>query len=91
MVLAAYIIGHNGYALLEYGIRGKNIAMEYIAQGVLTLFPNLSSINLRNSIHLEIPLQWSYVGVSVSWSLLYIVIILFLAQWIFRKRSFDSV
>lgn len=91
MVIASYIIGHNGYALFEYGVRGKHIVMEYIAHIILTIFPNFSSINLRNSIHLDIPFDWNYLMIAIFLSLVYLAVVLFLAQWIFRRRSFDGV
>lgn len=91
MTIATYVIGHNGYALLEYGIQGKHAFMETIAHGILMIFPNLSSINMKSTIHLGLPVDMVYVMYSTGMMCLYIVVILFLAQYIFKKRSFDSV
>ncbi len=91
MTIASSIIGHGGYAILEYAMRSGSIVYMYFARLVLMVFPNLQSLNLKNlvattaSIHIE-----TYL-IAFVLSILYTTIILCLAAWIFEKKSFDAV
>ena len=55
LLIATYIIGHSGFALLEYGILAHNVFLESIAKGILTFFPNLEALNTKSMVHLLTP------------------------------------
>lgn len=90
-VLAAYIIGHGGYTLLEYGILNQNPFFEAIASAILMIFPNFLSLNFKSQIHHFEHFNFMQILPVFGFAILYIVIILFLSKIIFEKKSFDNI
>lgn len=92
LALATYIIGHSGYALLEYAKNNQNTMFEMIGNGILFFFPNLQALNIKNQIHnpeiitFDIHMMLIFVCASI-----YILILLFVSQYIFSKKSFDNI
>ncbi len=91
MTIASAIIGHGGYQILEYAIRSGSTVYMYFAQGVLILFPNLESLNLKNLVATTAIINIETYLMAFILSLVYTTIILCLAAWIFEKKSFDAV
>ncbi|MBX9809375.1 ABC transporter permease [Candidatus Gracilibacteria bacterium] len=91
VTIAFAIIGHGGYVVLEYAIRSGESFYLYFAQAILVFFPNLESLNLKNLVAttaiIDIPTYLIAFGLSV----VYTTIVLFLAAWLFEKKSFDNV
>lgn len=90
-VLATYIIAHSGYTMLEYGILNENIFFEKIAAAILMIFPNFVALNFKSQIHLNLPLDFSHIGIIFLFAILYLMILLFLSKYIFEKKSFDNI
>ncbi|MBC7503626.1 ABC transporter permease [Candidatus Gracilibacteria bacterium] len=91
MTIASTIIGHGGYVVLEYAIRSGNVVYMYFARGVLILFPNLASLNLKNLVATTAIVNIESYLIAFALSVIYLSIILCLAAWIFERKSFDSV
>jgi Cu-processing system permease protein len=91
MTIASAIIGHGGYQILEYAIRSGSMMYMYFARGVLVLFPNLESLNLKNLVATTAIIDIETYLIAFALSLVYTAIILALAAWIFEKKSFDAV
>jgi hypothetical protein len=91
MTIASTIIGHGGYAILEYAIRSGSGVYMYFARGVLILFPNLESLNLKNLVATTATIHIETYLIAFALSLVYTSIILSLAAWIFERKSFDAV
>ena len=91
MTIASAIIGHWGYVILDYAIRSGSIVYHYFARGVLILFPNLESLNLKNLVATTAVVHIETYLIAFALSLVYTVIILILAAWIFERKSFDAV
>lgn len=90
LTIASYIIGHGGYAVLDYALWNDNPTMKLVAQWILVLFPNLESLNLKNYVAtgapIDLPTWWiGYGSVGV-----YVIILVFLGSLIFSKKSFDN-
>lgn len=91
LILAFYIIGHSGYALLEYAKNNENFLIENVGNFILFFFPNFESINFKNLVHnIEIP-NFVYFLQNISFIIIYILIIIFLANYCFEKKNFDSI
>jgi hypothetical protein len=89
--IAVYIIGHSAYAILDFSLRKGNVFYEWIGRGIITLFPNLESLNLKNYVATGAPIDLSHWMIGYVSSTLYIVIILILGMILFQKKSFDTV
>lgn len=77
--------------ILDYAIRSGSIVYHYFARGVLILFPNLESLNLKNLVATTAVVHIETYLIAFALSLVYTVIILILAAWIFERKSFDAV
>lgn len=88
--LAVYIIGHSGYALLEYAFLSENIIFENLAKIILFFFPNLLALNFKSLVHTSLP-SWSHIILVFLFAIIYILILLFLSRFIFEKKSFDNI
>ena len=91
MTLATYVIGHSGYTILEYALTDKNVFFTSVARWVLAIFPNLESLNLKNYVATNAPVELSTTLMAYGFSVLYIIVILFLATRFFERKSFDMV
>lgn len=91
MTIASTIIGHGGYQVLEYAIRSGDSVYLYFARGVLILFPNLESLNLKNLVATTAVIHIETYLIAFALSLIYTTIILGLAAWMFERKSFDAV
>jgi hypothetical protein len=84
------MIGHSGYTLLEYARFNGEIMMAYVGRALLTFFPNLEALNLKNYVATNAPLVLSNWFMGYGMGVIYIVVILILTSWIFSRRSFDN-
>ncbi len=91
MTVASAIIGHGGYVILDYAIRSGSTIYAYFARGVLIIFPNLESLNLKNLVATTAVVHIETYLIAFALSIVYTLIILGLAGWIFEKKSFDAV
>jgi ABC-type transport system involved in multi-copper enzyme maturation permease subunit len=91
VTLASYIIGHSGYAILEYAGLESSAITGFFAQVVLVLFPNLESLNIKNYVATGATIDLEMYGISFLIAIGYIIIILFLAKKLFEHKSFDAV
>lgn len=74
--------------MLEYA--QSNPILGYIGKFVLTFFPNLEALNLKNYVATDAPIELSKWLIGYGIGALYIGIILFLGAFIFSKKSFDN-
>ncbi|GAB0175227.1 MAG: ABC transporter permease subunit [Candidatus Altimarinota bacterium] len=90
LTIASYIIGHGGYAMLDYSRWEASTQAYYIGRALLIFFPNLEAMNLKNYVATGAPINlgvW-YSGYSVG--IIYILTILCIGAWIFSRKSFDN-
>jgi ABC-type transport system involved in multi-copper enzyme maturation permease subunit len=59
MTITSYIIGHSGYTVLDYAFSQGSIWAQMFARFLLALFPNLSSLNLKNYVATDAPIALS--------------------------------
>ncbi len=90
LTISSYIIGHSGYTMIDYALRRGNLAMAYIGKWILTLFPNLEALNLKNYVATDAPIVLSNWFLGYGANILYIIVILALGSIIFSRRSFDN-
>jgi ABC-type transport system involved in multi-copper enzyme maturation permease subunit len=91
MTIVSTIIGHGGYAILEYALRSGDHFYLYFARGVLIFFPNLESLNLKNLVATTAIIDINTYLIAYVLSFAYTMIVLFLAAWFFERKSFDAV
>ena len=90
LTIATYIIGHGGYTMLDYALHQGNVMMFYFGKAILTIFPNLEALNLKNYVATDAPIQLSNWYIAYGVNALYIAVILSLGAIIFSRRSFDN-
>ncbi len=90
LTIASYMIGHSGYAMLDYARFDDVPMMRYAGNAILTLFPNLEALNLKNYIATDAPLVLSNWIMGYGTNVLYIIVILALSAFLFTRRSFDN-
>ncbi len=90
LTISSYIIGHGGYTMLDYARWDGSPMMGYMGKGILTLFPNLESLNLKNYVATTAPIDISTWYIAFALVAVYIGIILFFGSWVFSKKSFDN-
>lgn len=83
LTIATYVIGHGGYVMLEYALRESSSAYALLAQGVLTIFPNLESLNLKNLVATSATIEMNTYLLAFCLSLLYTGIVLWIGAWTF--------
>jgi len=91
MTIASAVIGHGWYIVYEYALRFGSTGYLYFAQGILMLFPNLESLNLKNLVATTATINLPVYYLAFGYSLLYTIIIVCLGAYIFQKKSFDTV
>ncbi|NRH20563.1 ABC transporter permease [Candidatus Gracilibacteria bacterium] len=91
MTIASAVIGHGGYAVLEYAIRAGDMPYIYFAKGLLIFFPNLESLNLKNLVATTATIHIETYLIAFILSIVYTSVVLFFAAWAFERKSFDSV
>jgi len=50
MTMISYIIGHSGYAVLDYAFFHGNMTANVFGRVLLATFPNLEALNIKNYI-----------------------------------------
>lgn len=58
LTISVYMIGHSGFMMLDYARSGTgNESMRYLGELILTIFPNLESLNLKNYVAIGAPVD----------------------------------
>jgi Cu-processing system permease protein len=89
--IMSYIIGHSGYAVIEYATQIHNNTLLVIGKIILAIFPNLSSLNIKNMIDMPIPPSVWDISLGFFINSIYILILLFFWKWAFEKKSFETL
>lgn len=91
MTVISYIIGHSGYAVLDYALLNKDIFSYGFAHFLLAFFPNLEALNLKNYVGTDAPILFTSSSLGYILWVLYIFCVLYLSVYIFERKSFDTV
>ncbi|HOJ39458.1 MAG TPA: ABC transporter permease subunit [bacterium] len=82
-----YIVGHltsYGRQLIE---RTENIILKGLGDMLYTIVPNYENFAIRDKVVVGVPVSWQYVGKTVSYGLIYIVIAILIGIYCFQKRE----
>ena len=91
LTISTYMIGHSGFLMLDYALSSTgNEMMRYLAHAILTVVPNLESLNLKNYVAIDAPIHLVTWYRGYGFAALYIIVLLTLGAWIFQKKSFDN-
>lgn len=90
LTLASYVIGHGGYALLDYARWEWSLQAFYMWRAILVLFPNLEAMNLKNYVATDAPITLSIWYSGYMAGCVYILTVLVIWAWIFSRKSFDN-
>jgi ABC-type transport system involved in multi-copper enzyme maturation permease subunit len=82
---AAGQLSHNVLSLSRLGHSGVTHAA---SAAIFVLVPNLSAIDIRGALVGEGAVAWAGVAAWSGYLLAYLVVVLFLTTWIFRRKEF---
>lgn len=87
--LSMYVIGHLTQDILNFGLMSKNYFMKIFSQFLYYLLPDLSRLNIKNTIIYNINgIDWTAFGGILLYGLLYSFVLLILAMIIFERKEF---
>lgn len=82
-----YIVGH----LTTYGKqlidRTENVIMKGFGQIFYTVIPNYQNFAIRDKVVVGVPVSWNYVVKTLSYGILYTVIVILIGLYFFQKRE----
>jgi Cu-processing system permease protein len=85
---AIYFMGHFSQNLVVLSKTMKNPAVQNMVQGLYLVFPDLSRLDLKNdAVYGILPNPPMLLGNAV-YGILYIVLLISLASWLFSRREF---
>jgi ABC-type transport system involved in multi-copper enzyme maturation permease subunit len=86
--LGIYIIGHLTYDLYEFSSHFKGKGLEFLLKALYYVFPNLDNFNIRsNAVH-GLPVDPDFLLFSITYGILYIVLLFVVSSFIFNRRDF---
>jgi hypothetical protein len=85
---AVYFTGNMSSSLLYWGTKDKPAALQFIAQFFYYLLPNLANFDITSAVVHRLPLDYTRVGLSVAYALVYVAAVLLVATLVFRRRNF---
>ena len=94
--MASYIVGISLEEVVFY-LRSQAATQEVVASAALQrtlevvswLVPNFAAFDLKLEAAHGLALDWSRLGVTCGYGVMYIVILLLLASLIFKRREFN--
>jgi ABC-type transport system involved in multi-copper enzyme maturation permease subunit len=90
LTFAVYLIGNITQDLVKLGRLGNNKSVENLTQGLYLLLPDLSRLDLKNDAVYGVAALPDSIALitNAGYALLYSVILLAIAIFIFSKREF---
>jgi ABC-type transport system involved in multi-copper enzyme maturation permease subunit len=88
LTFAVYVMGHLSRDLLQLGEISKNPAIKNVTQGIYLVIPDLARFDLKNEAVYGLLPDTVTLLVSAVYGLIYIALLLALANLIFWRREF---
>lgn len=90
LTLAIYLMGHLSPDIVKLGKLAKNTSIELLTQGIYTILPDLSRLDLKNQAVYGIQLlpDPTTLLTNFIYGLVYIVLLLAISTIIFSRRQF---
>ncbi len=88
LTFAVYVMGHLSRDLLQLGEISKNPAIKNVTQGIYLVIPDLARFDLKNEAVYGLLPDTEKLLVSAVYGLLYMALLLALANLIFWRREF---
>ena len=88
LTFAVYVMGHLSRDLLQLGEISKNTAIKNVTQGIYLVIPDLARFDLKNEAVYGLLPDTVTLLVSAVYGLIYIALLLALANLIFWRREF---
>ena len=86
--IAMFFIGHGGEILRTIFMTTTSTLIEVIVKAAYYILPNLEKFNTRNDIVYAITPSLPLFLVTILYALTYAIFILFITQFIFKKKDF---
>jgi ABC-type transport system involved in multi-copper enzyme maturation permease subunit len=90
LTFAIYLMGHFTRDLLEFGEISESPGLQNLAQGLYLILPDLARLDLKNQAvyGIEALPQASTLATNVAYGIVYVILLLAIASWIFARREF---
>jgi ABC-type transport system involved in multi-copper enzyme maturation permease subunit len=86
--LAIYVIGHLTKDLIGLAVKAKDEGARAVLSFLYYLLPNLENFNIKSDIVHDVPVNYSFIAMSMCYGVLYTAALLALSVIIFQKRNF---
>ena len=83
-----FVVGHAMPDLKLFADQSKIAVFKYLAYGFYYVLPNLENFNMRVDLAYKLTLHSDRIIFSLSYGVLYIVLLLYIAKLIFERREF---
>ena len=88
LTIAVYLMGHLSRDLLQLGDISKNPTIKSVTQGIYLVLPDLARLDLKNQAVYGILPPPAELLFNAGYGLLYIILLLTIANLIFWRREF---
>lgn len=86
--LSIYVIGHISGDLVTMSQKIQGNLLPYLLKGIYYTLPNLAQFDIKGQVVHRIPVDLTYVFLTVCYALVYVMLLMTAASLIFRKRDF---
>jgi hypothetical protein len=85
---AVYFTGNMSSSLLYWGTKDRPAVMQFIARFFYYLLPNLANFDISSAVVHRMPIDYTRIGLSAAYALVYVAAVLLVATLVFRRRNF---
>jgi len=86
--LSTYVIGHISSDLVTMGGKLPAKSTALLLKGIYYIVPNLSNFDIKGLVVHELPIKLAYFALTSSYAVVYILLLIGAAAFIFKKRDF---
>ena len=90
VTLMIYFLSHSLNIILDIANRTQNILIIYFTKWLKLLFPPYEALNIKDFIWSFKNYDYSYFFLNTLYSIIYLVIILYVSILIFDRKKFEN-
>jgi ABC-type transport system involved in multi-copper enzyme maturation permease subunit len=88
LTFGLFVVGHFNADLKNFEAVVDSKAAVYLARAVYYVLPNLAPFDVKADVVHAHPVPWSYVAFTTGYGLVYIVLLVLAAMFVFSRRDF---
>jgi Cu-processing system permease protein len=88
LTIGLWVIGNFNEDLRNFGAVVESRTAVWLARGLYYVLPNFGAFDVKMQVVHDLPVPWSYVGVTTAYGLAYVALLLTGSVVIFSRRDF---